>query len=442
LQVINLSPGDLAPVFDAMLEKALYLCGAAFGQLWTYDGEVARVVASRNVPERYREHMANGVIRPDTNSFLGKAIHERRFIHIADNAAEEPYLRRVPIAVSAVELAGVRTFLHVPLINDNAVLGIFTIFRQEVRPFSDKQIALLQNFAAQAVIAMENPRLINETREALDQQTATAEVLQVINSSPGDLAPVFDAMLEKAVQLCDANFGILWRFEDGLINLGATYNAPAAFLEFHRAPRPATPDSGPGRLMRGEPGFAIENMLEFPPYAAGDVLVRAIVDLAGARSVVTAPLRKDGTALGMITIYRQETRPFSDKQLALLQNFAAQAVIAMENARLIAETREALEQQTATAEILQVINASPGDLAPVFECILDKARTLCDTVHGDFWTYDGECFNFVATYGEPGFAEWLQQQGSVQPWPGSPMERVVQGEAYVHLEDALQDDSF
>src|SRR5262245_45877588 len=183
LQVINSSPGDLAPVFEAMLEKAIRLCDAAFGVLHTFDGKAVRAVALRNLPEAFAEYSLAEPLRPDPErSFMGRAIYQRRTIHIADNAAEEPYRSRLPTAVAAVELGGIRTLLHVPLIKDDTVLGIFTIYRQEVRPFTDKQIALLQNFAAQAVIAIENARLLTETREALEEQTATAEVLQVITS--------------------------------------------------------------------------------------------------------------------------------------------------------------------------------------------------------------------------------------------------------------------
>ena len=278
-----------------------------------------------------------------------------------------------------------------------------------------------------------------ERDHGLARERALTEVLEIINASPGDLAPVLGALLEKAVRLCEADFGILWRFEDGLMRLAATHNVPAAFVEYHCEPMRPGPDSGPGRLMRGDGGFATPNVLEFPPYQAGVPEVRAIVDLAGARSLVIAPLRRDGAALGAITIYRKEIRPFSANQFTLLQNFAAQAVIAMENARLIAETREALDQQTATAEVLQVINSSPGDLAPVFEAILEKALSLCAATYRSLQLYDGDKFRAVAVHGLPeSLADRLREGYS--PGPNNPMRGLLEGEPFVHVVDMAEID--
>ena len=231
------------------------------------------------------------------------------------------------------------------------------IYRQEVRPFTDKQIALLQNFAGQAVIAMENARLISETQEALDQQTATTEVLQVINSSPGNLAPVFDTMLEKATRLSDAAFGVMQVYDGAQFRTVATRSMPPALAEFLlHTPRQPTPHSAVSRILEGEDFVHFEDMTCEPAFLSGDPRQQAFVELGGTRTYVAVALRKDDRLLGTIATYRQEVRPFSDKQIALLQNFAAQAVIAMENARLITETREALEQQTATADILRIIS--------------------------------------------------------------------------------------
>src|SRR5438105_10657024 len=207
LGVINSSPGDLAPVFDAMLEKAMRLCTAAFGYLMTYDSERFDPVAWRGLPARFADYLPR-MDQPGSSGAYARIIRGEPLVHIADLMEGEVY-RTSPLRQALVDLGGARTGLIVALRKDERLLGVFTIYRQEVRRFSEKEIALLQNFAAQAVIAMENARLITETREALEQQTATAEVLGVINSSPGDLTPVFDAMLERAMRLCEAAVGML-----------------------------------------------------------------------------------------------------------------------------------------------------------------------------------------------------------------------------------------
>jgi GAF domain-containing protein/HAMP domain-containing protein len=443
LGVINSSPGDLAPVFDAMLERATRLCGAAYGHLWTYDGEFLHPFVSRGQTEVAAWFQREGPRRPTPNEPLGRVLAGEHFVQIVDALVDEGY-KVVPEIYEQLQANNIRTVLLIPLRKEDVPLGVFVVYRQEVRPFSDKQIALLQNFAAQAVIAMENARLINETREALEQQTATAEVLGVINSSPGDLAPVFDAILEKAHGLCGASYGVLWKFDGEAFHASALHSVPQAYADFvSREPlRPVL--GGRGGLSQIADGAAFAH---FADVAADDAFreapgSRALVEFGGARTMMLVALRKDTALLGAITAYRQEVRPFSEKQIALLQNFAAQAVIAIENARLITETREALEQQTATAEVLGVINSSPGDLAPVFDAVLANIVRLCEAAYGHLVTYDGDKFHPAAVCGAMHFADYWRQQGAFRPSKGNPLERLLRGERFVHIADAREDDAY
>jgi PAS domain S-box-containing protein len=347
LQVINSSPGNLAPVFDAMLDKGLHLCGAAFGILWTFDGEFVHAVAIRGATAKYAEFLASRPHRPGVDNTHGRLLRGEEFVHVLDVAADPAYRFEDPVRSATIELGGARTLLAVPLRKDGGLAGFFVIYRREVRLFSHKQISLLQNFAAQAVIAMENARLITETRDSLEQQTATAEVLRVINSSPGDLAPVFDAILERAHTLCGAELGSLVTYDGEHFRALTTHGYPEEYAAVLRRPFPPTTFHRP--LVNGEHFVHIANTAAVE-WEQGNELFRLAVEASGAGTILLVPLRKDDALLGLISAVRKEVRPFADKQIALLQNFAAQAVIAMDNARLLDEIRQRQAELRVTFE--------------------------------------------------------------------------------------------
>src|SRR5262249_8146726 len=357
LKVISGSPGDLQPVFDAMLANATRLCEAKFGTLQLRESDnTFRVAAMHNPPAVYAEaRRRNPLIYPSAHSALGRVIATKQLVHIADYTQDVAYKQRDPLAVSIVELAGARTLIIIPMLKEGELIGNLLLYRQEVRPFTEKQIALLTNFAAQAVIAIENARLLNELRESLQQQTATSEVLKVISSAAGELKPVFDAILENATRICEAAFGSMLLCEGDAYRRATVHNAPPEFQKYS--------DSTP--IVRRGTAPAVDRVADTGQVShildvASENPNEPIAKFAGARTLLVVPMLKDNEPIGMLGIYRQEVRPFTEKQIALVQNFASQAVIAIENARLLNELRESLNQQTATSEVLQVISSSPG----------------------------------------------------------------------------------
>ena len=291
---------------------------------------------------------------------------------------------------------------------------------------------------------MENARLLTETREALDRQTATADVPQAINSSPGDLEPVFGAILEKAHSLCAADYGALLTYDGERFRHSAGYGASANIAALVGEGIRPGPHNSFGELLQGAPLIHIHDMAEWAARSPDDPLRGDLVKVGGIRTQLIVPLRKDSRLLGVITANRTEVRPFSDKQIALLQSFAAQAVIAMDNARLLTETREALDQQTATADVLGVINSLPGDLAPVFNAMLEKAMHLCGAAFGILWTRDGDRFRPTAHSGLPArFAEFLEHDPPApEANPGSGHARILAGERLIHVADGADEELY
>jgi len=439
LEVISRSQGDLQPVFAAMLESAARLCGANFGNIFRWDGEALCLIATYNTPAAFVQARSHLPLRRSQDNPIGRMLAEKTVVHVADLAADERYSsRRDPNVVAAVELGGIRTFVAVPMLKDNELIGALVVYRQEVRPFTDKQIELVKNFAAQAVIAIENTRLLNELRESLQQQTATSEVLGVISSSPGELEPVFQSMLDNAVRICEAKFGFMNRYDNNTWRIIAVHGAVPSYTDFlqqHGYKRPG-PETVVSRIAMTKQLVHIADLAESRAYAARDPVVVAAVELGGVRTMMGVPMLKEGELIGAILLYRQEVRPFTEKQIALVQTFAAQAVIAIENARLLNELRESLQQQTASAEVLKVISSSPGDLAPIFESMLANATRLCEAKFGNLFLCEENGFRYVAMHGAPSdYIALGKPLLLLSEHPHTPLAEAVRTKQPVHVAD-------
>jgi signal transduction histidine kinase len=366
LKVISSSTGKLEPVFQTILENSITICEAKFGMFWLTEGHSFRCVALHGTSPAFTELRRREPIfhpNPTLLTPLGRIARTKQLVQVTDCRAEQAYIQGDPGFVALVDLAGARTILVVPILRDDELVGVFNIFRQEVRPFTNKQIELVTNFASQAVIAIENTRLLNELRErtddlseSLEQQTATSEVLKIVSSSAGKLEPVFDAMLANATRICEAAYGAMWlREHDKLRNVAFHGDLPAAFYKLWKAGSEISLDSNVpiARAVRSGKAVVTPDLKDDPGYREGHPLQVGAVDLGGIRTLIAVPMVKEGELVGGITIYRREVRLFTDKQVELVQNFAAQAVIAIENTRLLNDLRQRTHELATSLDNLR-----------------------------------------------------------------------------------------
>ena len=406
LRVISSSPTDVRPVFDAIVGSAVRLCDASFGGVIRFDGEHLHVAAAHNVePARLEIFCRLFPMRATPDLAIGRAILERNVIHFEDVLQ----LPSSPVREASRLALGYRAWLAVPMLHDGTPLGVIFCWRPEPRAFTAKQIALVQTFADQAVIAIENVRLFKELEaknrdltETLEQQTATSEILRVISASPTNVQPVFDAIARSAVRLCGARIGAVFQFDGELLHLAAHHNFTPEILALIQRLYPMPPGSEQlsGRAILAKAIVQVEDLLADPEYR------QEVAVTGGWRSILAVPMLREGSPLGVISINRAEAGAFSERQIALLETFADQAVIAIENVRLFKalearnrDLTEALEQQTAMAEILRVISSSPTDLQSVMETLARNAARLCEAVDAQIFRIEEGVLRLVALTG-------------------------------------------
>jgi signal transduction histidine kinase len=453
LDVISRSPTDVEPVFRTILASTNRLCEASFSVLFLWDGEALAAAATENVSPRLAEFLRTTSVRLQAGgSPTAVAARERRVVHVADVLADS---RFSPANVPSHSIEGARSILSVPMLRDGQLVGVLNTWRLQPTAFTDKQIDLLKTFADQAVIAIENVRLFKELEarnrnltESLEQQTATAEILRVISSSPTDVQPVFDTIVRSALGLCHGTTSAVFRVESGMLHHSANYGGSPEALAAARAryPRPVGRDSVPGLAVLARSEYEVPDTED----SSAIKMSRDTGRILGIRGLLAVPMLHDGQAVGAIVVTRRQPGGFTAPERSLLKTFADQAVIAIENVRLFTELQqknaqisEALEQQTATAEVLRVISRSQTDVQPVFDTIVRSAVRLCNGLLGALFRFDGEQIHHVAQHNNT--PEALEAAHRVYPAPLSrallPARAILEG-AVVHIPDVALDPEF
>jgi GAF domain-containing protein/CheY-like chemotaxis protein len=441
LRVISSAPTALPAVYDVILERITRLCEADIAAVFLFDGEALSTAASRGTTPRFAEHLRHSRPRPNRETPTRLAALARRSVHVADLLNDPEFAARPR---DLYEDENVRTVLSVPMLREERLIGVLTTWRREVRPFADRQVALLQIFADQAVIAVENARLFRELadsnaelRESLEQQTATVEILRLIGTSPTDAQPVFEGIARSGVKVLDALACAVFVVEGDTIRVAATHGVPSERVERFRTQFPAPFSTQPEFVRTVREGIYHLADIEHNPEATPEHV--ELARLGGYRTRLMAPMMRGDSVLGIIAVTREATAPFPERQVELLKTFADQAVIAIENVRLFTELEarnadlsEALEQQTATADILKVISSSPTDTRPVFEAIAANAARLCSANDAQVLRVEGDVLRLVAAFGSPSMpSERRLTRGHL-------VGRVVIDRKTIHVRDLVQ----